>query len=180
MWHPSAKLSVARNRSRPITRIWPPHCRGRSRACWPLSTRRRHCAARSRTISRPSRARSPIARTSWKWWPSNSATRSPTITATGEWRAEVERLVETGQRILADRERYGDHLEGVPAGGERMEWALEEIRETLARDDKHLAEGRERERKSEQPEKREQTKKQARKTAKQKRKGRYQSRGLRM
>ena len=98
----------------------------------------------------------------------------------GEWRAEVERLVETGQRILADRERYGDHLEGVPAGGERMEWALEEIRETLARDDKHLAEGRERERKSEQPEKREQTKKQARKTAKQKRKGLYQSRGLRM
>ena len=98
----------------------------------------------------------------------------------GEWRAEVERLVETGQRILADRERYGDRLEGVPAGGERMEWALEEIRETLARDDKHLAEGRERERKSEQPEKREQTKKQARKTAKQKRKGRYQSRGLRM
>ena len=57
----------------------------------------------------------------------------------GEWRAEIERLVETGQRILADRETYGDHLEGVPAGGERMEWALEEIRETLARDDKHLA-----------------------------------------
>ena len=72
-----------------------------------------------------------------------------------EWRAEVERLVETGQRILADREAYGDHLEGVPAGGERMEWALEEIRETLARDDKHLAEGRERQRKSEQAEKRE-------------------------
>ena len=98
----------------------------------------------------------------------------------GEWRAEVERLVETGQRILADRERYGDHLEGVPAGGERMEWALEEIRETLARDDKHLAESRERERKSEQAEKREQTKKQSRKTARRKRKGRYQSRGLRM
>ena len=63
----------------------------------------------------------------------------------GEWRAEVERLVETGQRILADREAYGDHLKGIPAGGERMEWALEEIRETLARDDKHLAESREKE-----------------------------------
>ena len=98
----------------------------------------------------------------------------------GEWREEVERLVETGQRILADRERYGDHLEGIPAGGERMEWALEEIRETLAGDDKHLAKGRERERKSEQAEKRDQTKKQSRKTAKRKRKGRYQSRGLRM
>ena len=98
----------------------------------------------------------------------------------GEWRAEVERLVETGQRILADRERYGDHLEGVPAGGERMEWALEEIRETLARDDKHLAEGRERERKSEQAKKRDRTEKRSRKTAKRKRKGRYQSRGLRM
>ena len=98
----------------------------------------------------------------------------------GEWRAEVERLVETGQRILADRERYGDHLEGVPAGGERMEWALEEIRETLARDDKHLAEGRERQRESEQAKKRDRTEKRSRKTAKRKRKGRYQSRGLRM
>ena len=54
------------------------------------------------------------------------------------------------------------------------------IRETLARDDKHLAEGRERERKSEHVKKRGQTKKQPRKTAKRKRKGRYQSRGLRM
>ena len=98
----------------------------------------------------------------------------------GEWRAEVERLVETGQRILADRERYGDHFEGVPAGGERMEWALEEIRETLAGDDKHLAESRERERKSEHPEKRDQTKKQSRKAGKRKGKRRYQSRGLRM
>ena len=98
----------------------------------------------------------------------------------GEWRAEVERLVETGQRILADRERYGDHIEGVPAGGERMEWALEEIRETLAKDDKHLAESRERERKSEHPEKRDQTKNQSRKAGKRKRKGRYQSRGLHM
>ena len=98
----------------------------------------------------------------------------------GQWRAEVERLVETGQHILADRETYGDHLEGVPAGGERMAWALEEIRETLARDDKHLAESRKRERKSEQPEKQGQTKKQSRKTAKRKRKGRFQSRGLRM
>ena len=97
-----------------------------------------------------------------------------------EWRAEIEGLVETGQRILADRDAYGDHLEGIPAGGERIEWALEEIRETLARDDKHLAEGQERERKSEQAETREQTKKQAPKTAKRKRKGRYQSRGLRM
>ena len=61
-----------------------------------------------------------------------------------------------------------------------MEWALEEIRETLARDDKHLAESRERERKSEHPEKRDQTKKQSRKAGKRKRKGRYQSRGLRM
>ena len=98
----------------------------------------------------------------------------------GEWRGETEGLAETGRRILADRETYGDHLAGIPAGGERMEWALEEIRETLARDDKHLAEGRERERKSEQTEKRDQTKKQSRKTAKRKRKGRYQSRGLRM
>ena len=65
----------------------------------------------------------------------------------GEWRAEIEGLVETGQRILADRDAYGDHLKGIPAGGERIEWALEEIRETLARDDKHLAESRERERK---------------------------------
>ena len=98
----------------------------------------------------------------------------------GKWRAEVERLVETGQRILADRAAYSDHLEGIPAGGERMEWALEEIRETLAGDDKHLAGGRERQRKSEQAEKPDQAKKQSRKTAKQKRKGRYQSRGLRM
>ena len=97
-----------------------------------------------------------------------------------KWRAEVERLVETGQRILADREAYGDHLKGIPAGGERMEWALEEIRETLARDDKHLTEGRERERKSEHPEKRDQTKNQSRKAGKRKRKGRYQSRGLHM
>ena len=97
-----------------------------------------------------------------------------------EWREEIEGLAETGQRILADRERYGDHLEGVPAGGERMEWALEEIRETLTKDDRHLAESRERGRKREQAEKRGQTKEQSRKTAKRKRKSRYQSRGLRM
>ena len=97
-----------------------------------------------------------------------------------EWREEIEGLAETGQRILADRERYGDHLEGVPAGGERMEWALEEIRETLTKDDRHLAESRERGRKREQAEKRGQTKKLSRKTAKRKRKSRYQSRGLRM
>ena len=98
----------------------------------------------------------------------------------GEWRAEVERLIETGQRILADREAYGDHLKGIPAGGERMEWALEEIRETLARDDKHLAEGREKEKKADEAEKRDQTKKQSRKPAKRKLKGRYQSRDFRM
>ena len=98
----------------------------------------------------------------------------------GEWRAEVERLVEAGQRILADHEAYADHLKGVPAGGERMEWALEEIRETLARDDKHLAESREKVKKADEAEKRDQTKKQSRKTAKRKLKGRYQSRGLRM
>ena len=97
-----------------------------------------------------------------------------------ERREEIERLAETGQRILADRESYGDHLKGVPAGGERVEWALEEIRETLARDDKHLAESRERERKSEQAEKRDRTEKRSRKTARRKRKGRHQSRGLRM
>ena len=90
------------------------------------------------------------------------------------------RVAETGQRILADREAYGDHLKGIPAGGERMEWALEEIRETLARDDKHLAESREQKRKGEQAEKQDHTKKQPRKAAKRKRKGRYQSRGLRM
>ena len=98
----------------------------------------------------------------------------------GEWRAEIEGLVETGQRILADRDAYGDHLEGIPAGGERMEWALEKIRETLDGDDKHLAESQKRERKSGQAEKQDQAKKQSRKTAKRKRKGRNQSRGLRM
>ena len=97
-----------------------------------------------------------------------------------EWREEIEGLAETGQRILADRESYGDHLKGVPAGGQRMEWALEDIRETLTKDDRHLAENRERGRKREQAEKRGQTKKQSRKTAKRKRKSRYQSRGLRM
>ena len=98
----------------------------------------------------------------------------------GEWRAEIEGLVETGQRILADRDAYGDHLKGIPAGGERIEWALEEIRETLARDDKHPAESRERERKREQAEKRNRTEKQSRKTTMRKGKRRHQSRGLRM
>ena len=98
----------------------------------------------------------------------------------GEWRAEIESLAETGRNILADRGTYGDHLQSVPAGGERMEWALQEIRETLARDDKHLAESGERERRKEQAEKRDQTKKQSRKAGKRKRKVRYQSRGMRM
>ncbi len=52
-----------------------------------------------------------------------------------EWRQEIDRLAETGQRILADRETYGIHLDTIALGGERVQWVLSEIHETLRKDD---------------------------------------------
>ena len=97
----------------------------------------------------------------------------------GEWRAEIERLAEIGGRLLAGRETYGDHLQGVRAGELRLQRALDEIRETLARDDRHLAREQEQRRTKEQTRLQDETKKQSRKVAT-RRKGRYQSWGIRM
>ena len=58
-----------------------------------------------------------------------------------EWKAEAERLVSDGRRMLADRDTYGPHLEEARLGDETVNSALEKI-ETFLETDRTSVEGR--------------------------------------
>ena len=72
------------------------------------------------------------------------------LTGYGRWRAEIDRLAETGRRIMDDHDTYASHLNGIPLGLEHMRWALTDIGRLIARDDRQISEAAERERQSEQ------------------------------
>ena len=72
------------------------------------------------------------------------------LTGYGRWRAEIDRLAETGRRIMDGHVIYGSHLNGIPLGLEHMRWALTDIGRLMARDDRQISEAAERERHSEQ------------------------------
>ena len=72
------------------------------------------------------------------------------LTGYDRWRADIDRLAETGQRIMDGHDTYASHLNGIPLGMEHMRWALTDIGRLISRDDKQISEAAERERKSEQ------------------------------
>ena len=72
------------------------------------------------------------------------------LTGYDRWRAGIDRLAETGQRIMDGHDTYASHLDGIPLGLEHMRWALTDIGRLIGRDDRQISEAVERERQSEQ------------------------------
>ena len=72
------------------------------------------------------------------------------LTGYDRWRADIDRLAETGRRIMDDHDTYASHLNGIPLGLEHMRWALTDIGRLIGRDDRQISEAAERERQSEQ------------------------------
>ena len=72
------------------------------------------------------------------------------LTGYGRWRTDIDRLAETGRRIMDGHVIYGSHLNGIPLGLEHMRWALTDIGRLIGRDDRQISEAAERERQSEQ------------------------------
>ena len=100
------------------------------------------------------------------------------------WRRDTEKAVEAAERVLADRMRYGIHLQSPTLLG--LQSTLTVARKVLADDDRQMAEALVPERKGDDPEelrelhRRQIERREARKAARQRRKGRYQVRSMRM
>ena len=115
------------------------------------------------------------------------------------WRRDTEKAVDAAERVLADRMRYGVHLQGLTLLG--LQSAVTGAREVLADDDRQMAEALVPERKGDDPRRREERiaallddpeklrelhrrqieRSEARKAARRRRrKGRYQVRSMRM
>ena len=114
------------------------------------------------------------------------------------WRRDTEKAVEAAERVLADRMRYGVHLQGLTLLG--LQSAVTGARKVLTDDDRQMAEALVPERKGDDPRRREERiagllddpenlrelhrrqieRKEARKAARRRRKGRYQVRSMRM
>ena len=62
------------------------------------------------------------------------------LTGYGRWRAEIDKLAETGRRIMDDRDTYSSHLNGIPLGLEHLRWALTDIGRLINRDDRQVSE----------------------------------------
>ena len=114
------------------------------------------------------------------------------------WRRDTEKAVEAAERVLADRMRYGIHLQGLTLLG--LQSAVTGARGMLREDDRQMAEALVPERKGDDPRRREERiaallddpeklrelhrrqieRREARKAARRRRKGRYQVRSMRM
>ena len=57
-------------------------------------------------------------------WMGGTVPNKPVTGLTGydRWRADIDRLAETGQRIMDDNDTYASHLNGIPLGLEHMRW----------------------------------------------------------
>ena len=73
------------------------------------------------------------------------------LTGYGRWRAEIDRLAETGRRIMDDRDTYSSHLNGIPLGLEHLRWALTDMGRLIARDDRQVSEAAGHHRQGEEP-----------------------------
>ena len=112
------------------------------------------------------------------------------------WRNVTDKAVDRCEEILADRERYGIHLDDIARRGESLASALSRVRETLRDDDRHIATTLVRQREGEDVSLREERiarllddpgklrelrqKRAEQKAGKRQRKGRHMSRGIRM
>ena len=72
------------------------------------------------------------------------------LTGYDRWRAEIDRLAETGQHIMDSHDTYASHLNGIPLSLEHMRWALTDIGRLIAWDDRRMSEAAEGERQNEQ------------------------------
>ena len=72
------------------------------------------------------------------------------LTGYDRWRADIDRLAETGRRIMDGHDIYASHLNGIPLGVEHMRWALTDMGRLIAWDDRRMSEATEGERQSEQ------------------------------
>ena len=59
------------------------------------------------------------------------------LTGYDRWRADIDRLVETGRRVMDDHDTYASHLNGIPLGLEHMRWALTDIGRLIGRDGRY-------------------------------------------
>ena len=57
-----------------------------------------------------------------------------------DWRQKADRLAAAGEAILSDKEAYGVHLDHIPIGDTRLNWALSDLRETIRRDSASIRE----------------------------------------
>ena len=73
------------------------------------------------------------------------------LTGYGRWRAEIDRLAETGRRMMDDRDTYSPHLNGIPLGLEHMRWALTDMGRLITRDDRQVSEAAGHHRQGEEP-----------------------------
>ena len=73
------------------------------------------------------------------------------LTGYGRWRAEIDRMAETGQRMMDDRDTYSPHLNGIPLGLEHMRWALTDIGRLMGKDGKQISEAAGHHRQGEEP-----------------------------
>ncbi len=73
------------------------------------------------------------------------------LTGYGRWRTEIDRLAETGRRIMDGRDTYSPHLNGIPLGLEHMRWALTDMGRLIDRDDRQVSEAAGPHRQGEEP-----------------------------
>ena len=73
------------------------------------------------------------------------------LTGYGRWRAEIDRMAETGQRMMDDRDTYSPHLKGIPLGLEHLRWALTDIGRLIGKDGKQISEAAGHHRQGEEP-----------------------------
>ena len=73
------------------------------------------------------------------------------LTGYGRWRAEIDRMAETGQRMMDDRDTYSPHLNGIPLGLEHLRWALTDIGRLIGQDGKQISEAAGHHRQGEEP-----------------------------
>ncbi len=73
------------------------------------------------------------------------------LTGYGRWRVEIDRLAETGRRIMDGRDTYSSHLNGIPLGLEHMRWALTDMGRLISRDDRQVSEAAGHHRQGEEP-----------------------------
>ena len=148
---------VATNNCAPAWKRWPETLplktvlAGRSGTSSPNSTKEPESAVKSRIISRRSRTGWNIAKQVLETVAIELGKPVTGLTGYGRWRAEIDRMAETGQRMMDDRDTYSPHLNGIPLGLEHVRWALTDIGRLIGKDGKQISEAAGHHRQGEEP-----------------------------